>query len=31
MLRTDRGYFTKYEPYEDSPQEIGFNATISAP
>lgn len=31
MLDVDRGYFSRYNPYEDSPQSIGHNATISAP
>jgi len=31
LLTVDRGYFCKYRPYEDSPQPIGWNATISAP
>ncbi|KAI9292079.1 protein-L-isoaspartate O-methyltransferase [Neoconidiobolus thromboides FSU 785] len=31
MKRVDRMYFCKKNPYEDSPQVIGFNATISAP
>lgn len=31
LLAVDRGYFCKYRPYEDSPQPIGWNATISAP
>lgn len=32
MLVTDRRFFTSSDrPYDDSPQEIGFNATISAP
>ncbi|CAD6196451.1 unnamed protein product [Caenorhabditis auriculariae] len=31
MLAVDRGDFTNNNPYEDRPQTIGFNATISAP
>ncbi|KAJ2080134.1 hypothetical protein H4R24_003302 [Coemansia sp. RSA 988] len=31
MNRVDRGHFSRYNPYEDSPQSIGFGATISAP
>lgn len=31
MLKIDRGDFTKYEPYVDAPQPIGYGATISAP
>jgi len=31
MLSVDRGNFTHINPYEDSPQTIGFGATISAP
>jgi len=31
MLSTDRGYYVRYNPYQDSPQSIGHNATISAP
>uniref|UniRef100_A0A8R1I232 Protein-L-isoaspartate O-methyltransferase n=1 Tax=Caenorhabditis japonica TaxID=281687 RepID=A0A8R1I232_CAEJA len=31
MLAVDRGDFTSSHPYEDSPQRIGYNATISAP
>ena len=36
MRRVDRGHFTPYGPgntnsYIDSPQSIGFSATISAP
>ncbi|GJQ09923.1 hypothetical protein GpartN1_g1714.t1 [Galdieria partita] len=31
LLAVDRGYFCKYRPYEDTPQPIGWNATISAP
>ncbi len=31
MLKVDRGDFTNSYPYYDSPQRIGFNATISAP
>ena len=31
MLQVDRADFTNSSPYYDSPQRIGFNATISAP
>mmetsp|Transcript_24889 Transcript_24889/g.36707 ORF Transcript_24889/g.36707 Transcript_24889/m.36707 type:complete len:235 (+) Transcript_24889:95-799(+) len=31
MLTVDRGNYSPSEPYADSPQSIGFNATISAP
>ncbi|KAG0320376.1 hypothetical protein BGZ99_004534 [Dissophora globulifera] len=31
MLAVDRGHFSKYKPYEDAPQTIGYNSTISAP
>ncbi|KAL8273059.1 hypothetical protein Esti_002980 [Eimeria stiedai] len=31
MLKVDRGFFVSTEPYADSPQPIGFDATISAP
>lgn len=31
MLAVDRGDFTPSHPYEDSPQGIGYGATISAP
>ncbi|XP_035242241.1 l-isoaspartyl protein carboxyl methyltransferase, like isoform X1 [Anguilla anguilla] len=31
MLATDRGMYSKDYPYVDSPQSIGFKATISAP
>ncbi|CAB3399040.1 unnamed protein product [Caenorhabditis bovis] len=31
MLAVDRGDFTQTCPYEDRPQSIGYNATISAP
>ena len=31
MLQVDRGFFAPQNPYEDSPQLIGSNATISAP
>ncbi|KAL9863671.1 protein-L-isoaspartate(D-aspartate) O-methyltransferase isoform 4-T4 [Geothlypis trichas] len=31
MLATDRCHYAKYNPYMDSPQSIGFQATISAP
>eukprot|EP00871_Galdieria_phlegrea_P002250 jgi/Galph1/3025/GphlegSOOS_G1678.1 len=31
MLAVDRALFCNYRPYEDSPQPIGYNATISAP
>lgn len=27
----DRAHFSPYKPYQDSPQQIGFGATISAP
>ncbi|CDJ51536.1 UPF0202 family protein, putative [Eimeria brunetti] len=30
-MQVDRGYFVKQDPYLDSPQPIGFSATISAP
>jgi protein-L-isoaspartate(D-aspartate) O-methyltransferase len=28
MLEVDRKYFCKYLPYEDSPQSIGYSATV---
>ncbi|KAJ4923813.1 hypothetical protein JOQ06_028068 [Pogonophryne albipinna] len=31
MLATDRGHFSRCNPYMDSPQSIGYQATISAP
>jgi protein-L-isoaspartate(D-aspartate) O-methyltransferase len=31
MQGIDRGDFTSYSPYVDSPQGIGYSATISAP
>ncbi|XP_030630806.1 l-isoaspartyl protein carboxyl methyltransferase, like [Chanos chanos] len=31
MLATDRGIYSKDYPYADSPQSIGYKATISAP
>lgn len=31
MLKTDRAFYVAERPYEDSPQVIGFDATISAP
>ncbi|KDE02414.1 protein-L-isoaspartate(D-aspartate) O-methyltransferase [Microbotryum lychnidis-dioicae p1A1 Lamole] len=31
FLQTDRGHFTPAQPYMDSPQVIGYGATISAP
>lgn len=31
MLRVDRAHYSPISPYEDSPQRIGFHATISAP
>eukprot|EP00026_Physarum_polycephalum_P014319 Phypoly_transcript_14819.p1 GENE.Phypoly_transcript_14819~~Phypoly_transcript_14819.p1 ORF type:complete len:230 (+),score=30.69 Phypoly_transcript_14819:136-825(+) len=31
MLAVDRGSFTHISPYDDSPQPLGFGATISAP
>src|ERR1700759_3413439 len=31
MLAVDRGNYTTRSPYEDSPQPIGYAATISAP
>ncbi|XP_069464221.1 protein-L-isoaspartate(D-aspartate) O-methyltransferase isoform X4 [Ambystoma mexicanum] len=31
MLSTDRSHYAKCNPYMDSPQSIGFQATISAP
>ncbi len=31
MRKVDRGDFCSYRPYEDSPQGINYNATISAP
>ncbi|ESO05969.1 hypothetical protein HELRODRAFT_155661 [Helobdella robusta] len=31
MRAIDRGFYTKQNPYQDSPQPIGFSATISAP
>ncbi|KAF9934713.1 hypothetical protein FBU30_000571 [Linnemannia zychae] len=31
MLAVDRGHYSRFKPYEDSPQTIGYNSTISAP
>ncbi|KAG7465610.1 hypothetical protein MATL_G00155360 [Megalops atlanticus] len=31
MLATDRGIYSRDSPYQDSPQSIGYQATISAP
>jgi len=31
MLAVDRGLFSRFNPYADSPQSIGYGATISAP
>ena len=31
MLAIDRADFARHSPYEDSPQGIGYGATISAP
>jgi protein-L-isoaspartate(D-aspartate) O-methyltransferase len=31
MLAVDRAHYTSYAPYDDSPQSIGYGATISAP
>ncbi|OAL65367.1 CDC7 protein kinase [Trichophyton rubrum] len=31
MLKVDRGHYSPSNPYNDSPQSIGFAATISAP
>ncbi|KAF9917494.1 hypothetical protein BX616_000800 [Lobosporangium transversale] len=31
MLAVDRGHYSKFKPYEDAPQTIGYNSTISAP
>jgi len=31
MLAVDRGLFSSFNPYADSPQSIGYGATISAP
>ncbi|RIB04705.1 L-isoaspartyl protein carboxyl methyltransferase [Gigaspora rosea] len=31
MEAIDRGKYVKYDPYRDSPQQIGYGATISAP
>ncbi|XP_077675013.1 protein-L-isoaspartate(D-aspartate) O-methyltransferase-like isoform X2 [Eretmochelys imbricata] len=31
LTATDRAHYTKYFPYMDSPQSIGYKATISAP
>ena len=30
LLKVDRAYFTNSDPYEDCPQSINYNATISA-
>ncbi|KAF9977774.1 hypothetical protein BGZ73_004841 [Actinomortierella ambigua] len=31
MLAVDRKHYSKFRPYEDAPQTIGYGATISAP
>lgn len=31
MFAVDRKFFAPSNPYQDAPQVIGFNATISAP
>lgn len=31
MVQVDRGDFSPHSPYQDSPQGIGYGATISAP
>lgn len=31
MKAIDRGFYSKHNPYQDSPQSIGFSVTISAP
>ena len=31
MTQVDRGHYARYDPYDDSPQQIGHGATISAP
>ena len=31
MLKVDRAHYSPYSPYTDSPQAIGYSATISAP
>jgi protein-L-isoaspartate(D-aspartate) O-methyltransferase len=31
MLAVDRAHYASYAPYDDSPQSIGYGATISAP
>ncbi|KAF9419448.1 hypothetical protein BGZ94_009398, partial [Podila epigama] len=31
MLAVDRGNYSRFNPYEDAPQTIGYGATISAP
>ncbi|CAI2354198.1 unnamed protein product [Caenorhabditis sp. 36 PRJEB53466] len=31
MKAVDRGDFSKRDPYQDAPQKLGYNATISAP
>lgn len=31
MASVDRACYTKYDPYSDRPQGIGYQATISAP
>ncbi len=31
FLKVDRGFYAPEAPYEDSPQDIGYGATISAP
>ena len=31
MLQVDRGNYSKFNPYVDAPQGIGYGVTISAP
>ena len=31
MIKVDRKYYTTLYPYVDSPQTLGYGATISAP
>lgn len=31
MLDTDRAFYCPRDPYQDTPQSIGYDATISAP
>ncbi|KAG9406628.1 hypothetical protein AC1031_002949 [Aphanomyces cochlioides] len=31
MMQTDRGHYCPFNPYDDSPQPIGYGQTISAP